>query len=344
MLIALLSTHKNLKVKIKGDSSLNKRDMKRVIEPLSKIGCNFYPKNKTTLPLMVEGTSMPLAQKHFETIGSAQVKSSILLAALNTPGITTLIEEKKSRNHTENLLSAISADIKVKNSKNKNLIELKGKKNLYSFNLVIPGDQSSAAPFIFLTLFVPGSNLIIKNINYNPTRVGFIKILKKMNANIKVRNLKKKSGELIGDIVVKSSKLKPINCPKELVPFAIDEFPLLFCVASIIKGVSKFSGIGELRHKESDRIKSIEKGLNKIGIRTVSSNNTFKIFGKSNIKIKKTLKIFSQKDHRIAMAFFCLGQILAGKVLIHNFETVNTSFSSFLGIMKKIGAKYEIKK
>ena len=344
MLIALLSTHKNLKVKIKGDSSLNKRDMKRVIEPLSKIGCNFYPKNKTTLPLMVVGTSMPLAQKHFETIGSAQVKSSILLAALNTPGITTLIEEKKSRNHTENLLSAISADIKVKNSKNKNLIELKGKKNLYSFNLVIPGDQSSAAPFIFLTLFVPGSNLIIKNINYNPTRVGFIKILKKMNANIKVRNLKKKSGELIGDIVVKSSKLKPINCPKELVPFAIDEFPLLFCVASIIKGVSKFSGIGELRHKESDRIKSIEKGLNKIGIRTVSSNNTFKIFGKSNIKIKKTLKIFSQKDHRIAMAFFCLGQILAGKVLIHNFETVNTSFSSFLGIMKKIGAKYEIKK
>ena len=165
-----------------------------------------------------------------------------------------------------------------------------------------------------------------------------------MNANIKVKNIKKKSGELVGDIFVKSSKLKPINCPKELVPFAIDEFPLLFCIASIINGVSKFSGISELRHKESDRIKSMENGLNKIGIKTKASNNTFKIFGKSNIKIKNTLKIFSKKDHRVAMAFFCLGQIITGKVLIHNFETVNTSFSSFLKIMKKIGAKYEIKK
>tara|TARA_B100001013_G_C24414221_1_gene365145 strand:- start:146 stop:670 length:525 start_codon:yes stop_codon:yes gene_type:complete len=174
--------------------------------------------------------------------------------------------------------------------------------------------------------------------------MGFIKILKKMNANIKFKNLKKRSGESVGDIYVKSSLLKPINCPKELVPSAIDEYPLLFSLASVLKGVTKFSGISELRHKESDRIKSMEIGLNRIGIKTKSTLNSLEIFGNPNIQIKKTLRIFSKNDHRVAMAFFCLGQLLKGNILISNFETVNTSFSKFLFIMKKIGAKYEIKK
>tara|TARA_Y100000590_G_scaffold432571_1_gene548723 strand:+ start:3465 stop:4814 length:1350 start_codon:yes stop_codon:yes gene_type:complete len=344
MLIALLSTHPNIKIKIFGDKSLNKRDMKRVIEPLSKIGCSFSPKFKTTLPLTVEGTSMPLAQKHQEKIGSAQVKSAILLAALNTPGITEIEEKKLSRNHTENLLKNINADIKIKKQKKINLISLKGQKNLSNFNIEIPGDPSSAAPFIVLTLLTNDSSLLIKNVNCNPTRLGFIQILKKMNANIKIKNLKKKSGELVGNILVKSSSLKPINCPKNLVPLAIDEFPLLFVVAGVIKGVSRFNGIEELRHKESDRIKNMEYGLNLIGIKTKSKINTIKIFGNPNAQFKKMLKISPKNDHRIAMSFFCLGQLLNGKIEINNFETVNTSFSKFLFIMKKIGAKFEIKK
>ena len=344
MLIGLLATHPNLKVKIFGDNSLNKRDMNRIIKPLSKIGCTFYPKNKRTLPLTIEGTSLPLAQKHFETIGSAQVKTAILLAALNTPGITQVKENKISRNHTENLLTATKTDIKITKLKKGNLISLKGKENLSCFNLNIPGDPSSAAPFIILTLLTAGSELLIKNVNCNPTRLGFIKILKKMNANIKIKNLKKKSGEFVGNIFVKSSSLKPINCPKELVPFAIDEFPLLFIVASITKGVTSFSGIEELRHKEQDRIKGMEIGLNQIGIKTKSAIGSLKIFGNPNIRMNKTLRIFSKNDHRIAMAFFCLGQLLKGNVLIDNFETVNTSFPKFLFTMKKIGAKYEIKK
>ena len=344
MLIGLLATHPNLKVKIFGDNSLNKRDMNRIIKPLSKIGCTFYPKNKRTLPLTIEGTSLPLAQKHFETIGSAQVKTAILLAALNTPGITQVKENKISRNHTENLLTTIKTDIKITKLKKGNLISLKGKENLSCFNLNIPGDPSSAAPFIILTLLTAGSELLIKNVNCNPTRLGFIKILKKMNANIKIKNLKKKSGEFVGNIFVKSSSLKPINCPKELVPFAIDEFPLLFIVASITKGVTSFSGIEELRHKEQDRIKGMEIGLNQIGIKTKSAIGSLKIFGNPNIRMNKTLRIFSKNDHRIAMAFFCLGQLLKGNVLINNFETVNTSFPKFLVTMKKIGAKYEIKK
>ncbi len=344
MLIALLATESNFKVKVTGDESLNKRDMKRIIEPLSKIGCTFYPKNKFMLPLTIQGTSMPLAQKHIENIGSAQVKSAILLAALNTPGITEIEEKKISRNHTENLLAHIKADIKVKKLKKGNIILLRGQKNLQSFNLEIPGDPSSASPFIVLSLITTGSKLLIKNVNCNPTRIGFIKILKKMNANIKIINLKKKSGEIVGDILAKSSNLKPINCPKELVPSAIDEFPLLFVVASILKGITKFSGINELRHKESDRIKSMEIGLKGIGIKTKSTRDSIKIYGNKNAQINKTLKIFPKKDHRIAMAFFCLGQILKGNIEINNFETVNTSFSKFLNIMKSVGAKFEIKK
>ena len=344
MLIALLVTNSNLKVKIFGDSSLNKRDMSRIIKPLSKIGCSFYPKGKKTLPLIIRGTDMPLALNHVENIGSAQVKSAILLAALNTPGTTTIEERKLSRNHTENILALIKAGIKVKKNKDKNLITLKGQQNLNSFNLKIPGDPSSAAFFIVLALLTSRSKLIIKNINCNPTRIGFIKILKKMKANIKIKNLKKRSGEFVGDIVVKSSQLKPINCPKKLVPSAIDEFPLLFIVASIIKGVSKFSGINELRYKESDRIKNVEIGLKQIGIKTKSTSESLTIFGNPRVKVKRKIKIFSKKDHRIAMSFFCLGQLLEGNFEINNFETVNTSFSKFLFTMKKIGAIYEIKK
>jgi len=344
MLFGLIGTQANFKVKIKGDNSLNKRDMNRIIKPLSKIGCNFYPKNKTTLPLTIEGTSMPLALEHFETIGSAQVKSTILLAALNTPGITRIMIKKNSRDHTENLLNNINADIKIKKNDKGHLISLKGQKNLSAFNLKVSGDPSSAAPFIILTLLTPNSKLLIENVNCNPTRIGFIKILKKMNANIKIKKLKKESGESVGNIIIKSSSLKSIKCSKKLVPFAIDEFPLLFIAASLTKGVSKFSGINELRHKESDRIKNIEIGLNKLGIRTKSTSDSLTIFGNSKAKISKTLTIYSNNDHRIAMAFFCLGQLLNSNVKIKNFETVNTSFSKFLVTMKKIGASFEIKK
>ena len=166
-----------------------------------------------------------------------------------------------------------------------------------------------------------------------------------MNAKIKITNLKKRYGELVGNLVCKSSpNLKSINCPKKFVPFTIDEFPLLFILSSLIKGKSKWNGIAELRAKESDRIKIMEIGLRKVGIKTKSTKDSLKIFGNPKIQIRNTLKIFSKKDHRIAMAFFCLGQLLDGKILIYDFETVNTSFPKFLITMKKIGAKYEIQK
>ena len=194
-------------------------------------------------------------------------------------------------------------------------------------------------------MLTKGSSLKIKNININPFRSGFIKVLKKMNGNIKIYNLKKKFGEMVGDIIVKSSKLRPINFPKREIISTIDEFPILFIIASQIKGVSTFTNIGELRKKESDRIKSVEVGFKRIGIKTISTINSLKIYGNPNIKIKKALEIYPKDDHRIAMSFFCLAQLLDGKMTIHNFETVDTSFPKFLTLMKnKIGAKFEIKK
>ena len=185
--------------------------------------------------------------------------------------------------------------------------------------------------------------MLIKNVNCNPTRIGFIKILKKMNANIRIKNLKKKSGEHVGNIFVKSGSLKPINCPKKLVSSAIDEFPLLFIIASVIKGVCKFSGINELRHKESDRIKNIEIGLNQIGIKTKSTTDSLKIFGNPNIKIEKMLEVYPKNDHRIAISYVILGLLLEGKIKIQNCETINTSFPGFLKLIRKVGGKFEVK-
>ena len=343
LLCGLLATS-NFKTELIGDNSLNRRPMKRIIDPLSKIGANFYPKNRTTLPLTIEGTSMPLAQKHLETHhSSAQVKSSIMLSSLNTPGITS-VHTLPSRDHTENLLKYIKSDIKIKKTKKENLITLKGQKNLFSFNLEIFGDQSSCAPFIVLALLTPKSKLIIKNLNCSRARLGYIEILKKMNGKIKIVRKRKKYGEHVGDVVVESSSLKPINCPKKLVPFAIDEFPLLFITSALIAGKSRWNNIAELRAKEADRIKVMEIGLNKIGIRTKSTKDSLTIVGNPNLQINKILHIFPRNDHRIAMAFFCLKQLVDGKILIHNFECVKTSFPKFLMTMKKIGAKYEIQK
>ena len=239
LLSGLLSTNVS-KFYLYGDKSMNKRDMSRVIEPLKKIGCFFYPPNKTTLPIILEGTSMPLAQRHIEKRGSAQIKSLILLSALSTPG-TTIIEERKiSRNHTELFLKKINADIKITKIKKGNLITLKGQKNLHSFNYTISSDPSSASFLIALALLTPNSRLMIKNVICNPARIGFLKILKqKMNADIKIKNLRKISGESVGNIIVKSSNLRSINCPRDLVPFLIDEFCILFVIAALTKGFIK---------------------------------------------------------------------------------------------------------
>jgi len=346
LICGLLSTLPN-KFYLFGDKSMNKRDFSRVIEPLEKVGAFFYPKNKKTLPLIIEGTSMPLAQKHNENKGSAQIKSMILLSALSTPGITTIEENKKkiSRNHTEILLKKIDANIKVKKTAKGNSISLEGQKNIFSFEYIVSSDPSSAAFLIAMTLLTPNSKLIINNVLCNKTRIFFLKVLRKINADIKIKNLRTVSGELVGSVIVRSSKLKPILVSKNIGKL-IDELPVLFIIAALIKGVSKFKNIEDLKHKESNRILESKKIFDQVGIKCKMTKNSMVIFGQENIKNKtKSILTKTKGDHRICMSSIIFSLLTGIENKIENFETINTSFPGFLSLInKQLGGKIEIKK
>jgi 3-phosphoshikimate 1-carboxyvinyltransferase len=341
LLFGLLSTYSG-KFYLYGDHSINKRDFTRVIQPLEKIGAFFYPRNKKTLPLIIEGTNIPLAQKHIENKGSAQVKGLILMSALSSPGITTIEEKKISRNHTELFLKKINADIKVRKLKKGNLISLKGQKNLYGFNYTVSSDPSSAAFLIALTLLTPKSKLIIHNVLCNDTRIFFLKILKNVNANIKINNLRKISGELVGSITVSSSKLRPIIISKDIGKF-IDELPILFIIAALTKGISKFENVGDLKNKESNRLLECKKILIQAGIKCKITKDSMVIYGKNKIENQNKLILTKTKgDHRICMSSMIFSLVTGIKTKIKNFETVNTSFPGFITLIKNLGGNIVI--
>ena len=313
------------KIKLIGDKSLSKRDFARVIDPLKKFGAIFYPKNKNTLPIYIKGSDFIRPINYFESKGSAQCKSSVMLAALNAPG-KTIIKAKKSRNHTEILFKNLKIPIKVKKTKNFDFIEIVGNQNFKSFNYNIPSDISSSAFFIVLTLLSKKSTLIIENVNVNPSRIGIIKILNKMGANIIFKNKTIYKGEPIADIFVKShTLLKPINCPEQLNSSAIDEFLLIFLIAAKSKGVSYFKNLSELNQKESPRLKLSSKILNMIGIKTKLTNYSIKIYGQPNLKLKKNYEVKNYlKDHRIFMMTTIMALTFGGNWKIYDPDSIKT--------------------
>ena len=343
LMIGILSTTPNIQVRIKGDHSLNKRSMGKLIDLMEKFGAYFFPKNKNNFPLKMISSEMPIGINYNAGV-SAQLKSAVMLAGLNSFGKTNIEERIKSRDHTENLLKNNSNSITIKKGKKK-LITILGKKELKPFNINIGGDPSSAAFFVALTLLVKNSSLKIKNVGLNPTRTGFFEILKKQKAKIKFANLKKKNNELSGDIFVKNSKLKPVNVPASFYSKTTDEYLILFVIAALTEGISTFKGIEDLANKESSRAYEMKKILNQIGIKCVLTKNEMKIFGRGIIDAsKKKILVENLGDHRVAMCAFILGIITNAKTSIKNFETVFTSSPSFLKIMKSLGAKFEIKK
>ena len=338
-LVLGLLAKSNKSVIIKGDKSLSKRDFSRVIKPLNLFGIKIRSK-KNKLPLILQGTNYLRPIYFVEKKGSAQVKSCIMLASLNAPGITK-IKCVKSRDHTERLFKHLKIPIKIKNiSKINQLIEVKGKKQYNGFNYNIPGDISSAAFFIVLTCLSKNSKIIIKNVNINKSRTGIIDVLKKMNANIKIKNKKLINNEPTGDIYVKSSSsLKAINCNSELNSRAIDEFPLIFLLCAKAKGISFFKKIGELRHKESDRLKVCSKFLRNIGIKIVEKNESLKIYGNPDLKLEKKYNIKNfMEDHRIFMMSCVAALTLGGKFRINDKNSIKTSFPNFILTLKKLGA------
>jgi len=340
LLIGILSTTPGIKAHVSGDHSLNKRSMKNLISLMKKFGANFLPKNKSNFPLKLISSEIPIGIKYVAGV-SAQLKSAVMLAGLNSYGRTSIIEQEKSRDHTENLLLNNKSAIKIYKQSNK-IITIFGKKKLNPFKINVPNDPSSAAFFSALTLLNKNSSIKIKNVGLNPTRIGFYHLLKKQKAYIKFKNLKKSNNELRGDIIIRSCKLKPIYASKEYYVNSTDEYPILFVMAALIKGVSIFKGIGDLANKESNRIIEMQKVLDQINIKTKATKNEFKIFGNGMIDASnKVINVPNLGDHRICMSAFVLALLTGAQTKIKNFETVYTSSPSFLKIMKVLGAKFE---
>ncbi len=335
-LILGLLVNSTKKIKIYGDKSLSRRDFKRISDPLSKFGAKFKLNKNKNLPIYISGTSNLRPIKYIENRGSAQCKSSVILAGMRTDG-TTIIKAKKSRNHTELMCKYLNLPIYVK--KNKNYDEIKVNKvnkiNRLIYN--IPSDISSSAFFIVLTALSKNSELVIKNVNVNFSRIGVIKILKKMGINISFSNQKLYKGEKIANLIIKSpSSIKAINCPVEYNSGAIDEFLVIFLVAAKANGISYFKNLSELNHKESPRLKWGEKILKKMGVKTVTTKDSIKIFGNPKLKINKKIIIKNYlKDHRVFMTSVIAALSFGGSWKIHDKDSIQSSFPDFLKIIKK---------
>ena len=324
-------------IKLIGDKSLSKRDFKRVTYPLSKFGAAFSLTNKNNLPLIINGTSKLKPFKYLENRGSAQCKSAVIFGGMRSDG-TTLIKAKKSRNHTELLCKYLKLPITIISKKKYDFIKVKKALRIKAFNYKIPSDISSSAFFIILTVLSKNSKIVIKNVNINPSRIGLITILKKMGVKIYFKNKKIYKGEKNADIHVTSSKkLKAINCPTKLNSGAIDEFLLIFLIAAKAKGISYFKDLAELDQKESPRLQWGSKILNMMGIKTITTYNSIKIFGNPNLEINKKIIIKNYlKDHRVFMTSIVAALTFGGKWKIHDKDSIKTSFPNFLNIIKDL--------
>jgi 3-phosphoshikimate 1-carboxyvinyltransferase len=338
-LLAATLIDTNHRIKITGDQSLKKRDMKRIIKPLKMFGADVKDSNGK-LPIYIDGSKFLKPIKYIENLGSAQSKSAVMIAALKTSGVTKL-KCLPSRNHTELMFqNVLKVPIKIKKKTKHDLIEIKGLKNFKSFNYKIPGDISSAAFFIVLALLMK-KKLIIKNVNINPSRTGIIKVLNKMGAQIKFVSKKRYKGELTANILVKPvNKLKSINLNPKINSSLIDEFLLIFLVASTCNGISTFKNLSELNKKESKRLDWGIKILRMMGIKNKKiKNNGIRIWGKPNLKLKKEYIIKNfLKDHRVFMVSTIAALTLGGNWKIHDPDSFKTSFPTFLEKLKKLGA------
>ena len=324
-------------IKLTGDKSLSQRDFKRVTEPLSKFGAKFKLNKNYGLPLIIKGTKNLKPIKYSENRGSAQCKSSIIFGGMRTEGLT-IIKAKKSRDHTELMCKYLRLPIKIENKKNYDLIKVRRVNYIKKLNYKIPSDISSAAFFIVLTILGKNSKITIKNVNINHSRIGIIKILKKMGVKFIFKNKKKYKGEVIADIIVKStSKLKCIKCPSNLSSNAIDELLIIFLVAAKANGVSYFKNLSELNKKESPRLKWAVKILKFIGIKTIATDDTIQIFGNPKLKINKDIVIKNfLKDHRVFMTSVIAACSFGGNWCIHDKDSIKTSFPLFLNILRKL--------
>ena len=328
-LLAGLIASNNINATLKGDNSLSKRPMRRVTDHLKRIGASIELKKNLFPPIKIKGVGNAIPLDYDIKIPSAQIKSAIMLSALNTNGIVKIKEFKSTRDHTENMLKAMGYKIKVKENKKYRFIEMKNDKDLKPIKLNVPGDPSSASFFITAACLKPGSKLVVKNMLFNKTRIGFIKTLKKMGGNIQILNKRKVNNEILADLKIsQKSHLKSTILKPEDVPLQIDEIPILSIAASYAKGTSVFKGLKELTVKESNRLKLIHQNLKNMGVKSEIKEFDLYIYGDNNLK-KGGAKIIHHHDHRIVMSFYIANLICEKSNKIDDKSSVKTSYPSF---------------
>lgn len=329
LLMGLVASHA-INATFVGDASLSKRPMGRVIEPLSRMGAAFDSSEGGRLPLTVRGASPAVPIEYRLPVASAQVKSAVLLAALNTPGITTVIEPVPTRDHSERMLRGFGAELDVEVVGSERVIRLRGEAELRPQVVEVPGDPSSAAFFIVAALIIPGSELLIRNVGLNPTRAGLIGVLRDMGGRIDEENPRVVGGEPVADLRVYHSPLKGIEVDPALAPSMIDEFPVFFVAAALAEGRTVTSGLDELRVKESDRLSAMAAALTLAGARVTENEDGLIIHGTRGDPLPGTEgPIATHLDHRIAMAMAIAGMASTRGVEVDDTRPIATSFPVF---------------
>ena len=343
LLMGLVASHA-ITATFTGDASLSKRPMARVTDPLGTMGavftCSPGEKGNQYLPIMVRGACPALPITYRLPMASAQVKSAILLAGLNTPGITTVIEPVPTRDHSERMLAGFGAKLDIStDADGARVISIHGEAELTPQHVVVPGDPSSAAFPMVAALLVPGSAVRIDNVGINPTRAGLIEVLQAMGGDITLVDERVVGGEPVADLIVKHSALKGIETTPDIVPSMVDEFPILFVAAALAEGKSVFRGLDELRVKESDRISVMAKGLSAIGVTVEELEDGLIVHGSGGAALTGGATIAAELDHRIAMSFAIAGLVSAAPVTIDDMSPVATSFPIFEAMLESLAAR-----
>jgi 3-phosphoshikimate 1-carboxyvinyltransferase len=340
LLMGLVATHP-IQVQFTGDASLRTRPMGRIATPLGQMGTQVIARDGDKMPLTIIGARMAMPIEYKLPVPSAQIKSAVLLAGLNTPGETSVIETRPSRDHTELMLRHFGAKLTVTDeAADRRVITLTGQPELESKDVVVPGDPSSAAFPLVAALITPDSEITIKNIGLNPLRIGLIDTLREMGAAIDVTDARDQAGEPVADLIVRTSQLKGITVPPERAPSMIDEYPILAIAAATANGITRMQGLAELRVKESDRLAAIADGLTACGIKVDIDGDDLVVTGSPG-NIPGGAEIESRMDHRIAMSFLVMGLVAKDPVTIDDAEHIATSFPSFVPLMNSLGAKIE---
>jgi 3-phosphoshikimate 1-carboxyvinyltransferase len=332
LLMGLVASHP-ISATFIGDASLSKRPMGRVIAPLSQMGAAFEASEGGRLPLTLRGASPAVPIEYRLPVASAQVKSAVLLAGLNTPGITTVIEPVPTRDHSERMLRGFGAELSVEEVNGERVIRLVGEAELKPQTIEVPGDPSSAAFFIVAALVVPGSELTIENVGLNPTRAGLIEVLRQMGGSIEELNRREVGGEPVADLLVRHSALRGIEVDPALAPSMIDEFPVLFVAAALAEGTTVTSGLDELRVKESDRLAAMAAALTAVGARVTETEDGLTIQGSGGETLPGGGPIATHLDHRIAMSMAVAGLASRNGVEVDDTRPIATSFPVFEALL-----------